>query len=101
MTSVDRVKEISQLCGMSEEVVRAVLKAEVESTSSSLLKGEKAVLLGRCIIKPRVKDGEILLSCTPSNTLRRLVQENEVDKENIENTAKFKNITKLQLEELF
>jgi len=101
MTSIDRVREISQLCGMSEEVVRAVLKAEAESASKSLLNGEKAVLLGRCIIKPREKDGEILLSCTASNTLKRLVQENDVNRENLQKTAKFKHITKMQFEELF
>ena len=100
MTSLERIKEISERCGMSEEIVRVVLKAETDTVVDTLLRGEKAVWLGRCIIKPRVKGDEIMLSCAASSTLKKLVQESNIDKNNLLQEIKYKNITKTQLEEL-
>lgn len=75
MTPEERISEISKECGISCEVVRMVLKAEMKSAARSLANGEHAVLLGRCIIKPRKKNGETRLSCAVSTSLMREVQE--------------------------
>ena len=79
MTAEERIKEVSKISGMSESIVRAVLKAETESVSKSILAGQNAVLLGRCIIKPRIRGEHVFLSCSPSHSLVRLIEENEVD----------------------
>lgn len=100
MTAEERIKEISQICGMSEGIVRAVLKAESESVSKSILAGQNAVLLGRCIIKPRVRGERIYLSCSPSHSLSRLIEENQIDKESINMEPAIKHIEIEQLEDL-
>ena len=100
MTAEDRIKEISRISGMSETIVRAVLKAEIETVSQSILAGQNAVLIGRCIIKPRLRGDKVYLTCTPSHSLLRLIEENQVDIEAIDSEPAIKHIAVEQLEEL-
>lgn len=100
MTVEDRIKEISKICGMSEAIVRAVLKAETESISKSILEGQNGVLVGRCIIKPRKRDDKVYLSCIPSHSLIRMIEENEVKVEEIDKEPTIKHIAIEQLEGL-
>jgi hypothetical protein len=100
MTADERIKEISRICGMSEAIVRAVLKAETETVSRSILAGQNAVLLGRCIIKPRRRGDKVYLSCSPSHSLSRLIEENQIDLEAIDAEPAIKHIAIEQLEEL-
>lgn len=51
----DRIKDISRRCGFSEKIVRRVLDAECESIVASLKKGENATLIGRCVVKPKLR----------------------------------------------
>lgn len=55
MSKLERVTDIAQRCNMSEDIVRAVLKAERDSMMDSLKKGEKVTLPGRVIINPIIK----------------------------------------------
>lgn len=100
MTADERIKEISKICGMSEAIVRAVLKAETETVCKSIMAGQNAVLLGRCIIKPRVRGDKVFLSCSPSHSLSRLIEENQIDIESIDSEPNIKHIAVEQLEEL-
>ena len=88
MTPEERINEISAESGVSPEVVRIVLKAEALSAARSLAQGDKALLLGRCIMKPitfrnangvtEVKhreDGSVKFSCTVSSSMIRNVKE--------------------------
>lgn len=52
MTTTERVKDIEKRSGLSEQVVRAVLRAERESMMDSLKRGERVTLLGRCTVTP-------------------------------------------------
>lgn len=100
MTAEERIKEVSKISGMSETIVRAVLKAETESVSKSILAGQNAVLLGRCIIKPRVREDHVYLSCSPSHSLIKLIEDNEVDVDAIDAEPAIRHIAIEQLEEL-
>lgn len=85
MTPEERINEIAKSCGYSTEVVRLVLKAEAQSVIKSLVKGENAVLLGRCIMKPSAKrekkhgieTGRIYhhITCTASASMTRQFEE--------------------------
>lgn len=55
MTAQERYDEICKLSGMSEDVVRRVLAAEKESVINSLKRGERATLMGRCVMRPEIK----------------------------------------------
>lgn len=55
MTTQERYDDISKLSGLSEEIVRRVLVAERESIVNSLKRGERSTLIGRCVVKPRLK----------------------------------------------
>lgn len=54
MTVQERLNEISQLSGLSVEMVRRVLNAEAESLAESVKKGERATLIGRCTMVPYI-----------------------------------------------
>lgn len=54
MQAKDRYQEIAEISGMSEAVVRRVLEAEKESVVNSLKRGERATLLGRCVMRPEI-----------------------------------------------
>lgn len=54
MQAKDRYQEIAEISGMSEAVVRRVLEAEKESVINSLRRGERATLLGRCVMRPEM-----------------------------------------------
>ena len=48
MTVKERIQDIMDICGLSEDIVRRVLAAERESIKKSLRRGEKVTLIGRC-----------------------------------------------------
>ena len=51
----DRLNDISKRCGLSVDIVRAVIKAETDSIAESLTKCERATLIGRVTLKPEVR----------------------------------------------
>lgn len=55
LTTQERLVDISRRTGLSESVIRTVLNAERDSIVDSLLKGEKATLIGRCTLRPEVR----------------------------------------------
>ena len=55
MTAQERYEEISKLSGFSTDVVRRVLSAEKQSIINSLKRGERATLMGRCVIIPELR----------------------------------------------
>lgn len=55
MTVQQRLDDICKRQGMSEEIVRRVLQAEKAQIIDSLKKGEKATLIGRCVIRPELR----------------------------------------------
>ena len=55
MTTQDRLDDICRISGLSEDIVRRVFDAERESIVKSLRKGERATLIGRCVIRPEIR----------------------------------------------
>lgn len=55
MNTQERLDDIRRICGFSEDIIRAVLKAERESILNSLKRGERATMIGRCVIRPEMK----------------------------------------------
>lgn len=55
MNIQDRYKEIAELSGLSEQVIRTVLKAAQQSLSKSLRQGNNATLPGICTIYPEMR----------------------------------------------
>lgn len=55
MTTQDRLNDICAISGLSEEIVRRVFDAERESIVKSLKRGERATLIGRCVIRPEMR----------------------------------------------
>lgn len=55
MTTQDRLDDICKLSGLSEDIVRRVFDAERQSIVKSLKKGERATLIGRCVIRPELR----------------------------------------------
>lgn len=51
----DRYDDIGARSGISEEIVRRVLKASRESLAQSLKKGERATLPGICTLIPEIR----------------------------------------------
>lgn len=75
MTPDEWVQGVSKKCNLSPELVRAVQKAEAEQAVETLLSGGNALLLGRCILKPRIKDGEVRVSAVATNSINRAIAE--------------------------
>jgi hypothetical protein len=59
MTAREMIREVSVESGLSEDIVRRVMEAEHECIARTLITGEKAHLLGRCTITPRLKEVEV------------------------------------------
>lgn len=55
MTVNERLEDISRLSGFSIEIIRKIQQAELESVLSSLKKGERATIIGRCTIEPCIR----------------------------------------------
>lgn len=55
MTTQDRYDDICKISGLSEDIVRRVLLAEKQSIIESLKHGERATLIGRCVIRPEIR----------------------------------------------
>ncbi|MBR1455095.1 MAG: hypothetical protein IJ593_10715 [Lachnospiraceae bacterium] len=82
MTTQERINDICNRCGLSENVVRRVLDAERDSIAKSLRKGERATLIGRVVIKPELRERfeiggttnkYIKLSASATSSLKSLV----------------------------
>lgn len=56
MNIQDRYDDISELSGLSEEIIRRVFKATRQSLAKSLLRGERATLPGICTLTPELKN---------------------------------------------
>lgn len=78
MTVQERIDDIVKRTGMSEDIIRRVLVAEKESIVESLKRGEKATMMGRCVMEPGLKvkaiAGEgirqmIVVKCTPAYSI--------------------------------
>jgi len=79
MTTQERYDDICRISGLSEAIVRRVLLAEKESIVNSLRSGERATLIGRCVIRPRMRKKVVIggniencvkLSVTATHSLR-------------------------------
>ncbi len=55
MTNAERYADISKISGLSEDIVKRVIAAERESILNSLKRGERAALIGRCVLRPEIK----------------------------------------------
>lgn len=55
MTTQERIDDICKISGLSEDIVRRVFDAERQSIAKSLRKGERATLIGRCVIRPEIR----------------------------------------------
>lgn len=55
MTVQERIDDICKKSGMSEDIVRRVLNAEKASVIESLKRGERATIIGRCILRPQIQ----------------------------------------------
>lgn len=84
MTTQERIEDICNISGLSEDIVRRVMNAEKDSIAKSLRKGERANLIGRVVIRPEVKrrlvvGGEfetyIKLNATPAASLEAMLDD--------------------------
>lgn len=55
MTVKERLEDISNKSGLSEDIIRRVLMAERDSILESLKRGERATLIGRCVVIPELR----------------------------------------------
>lgn len=55
LTVQQRLHDICSRCGLSEEIVKRVLSAERDSIVESLKHGERATLIGRCVLRPEIR----------------------------------------------
>jgi DNA replicative helicase MCM subunit Mcm2 (Cdc46/Mcm family) len=55
MTTQERLNDICSLSGLSEDIVRRVIDAERQSLVKSLKRGERATMIGRCVIRPEIR----------------------------------------------
>lgn len=55
MTIAERYADICKISGLSEDIVRRVINAETQSIIGSLKRGERATLIGRCVIIPEIR----------------------------------------------
>lgn len=55
MTTQQRLDDICEISGLSEEIVRRVQDAECKSIIKTLRKGERSTLIGRCVIRPEIR----------------------------------------------
>lgn len=70
LTTQERLNDICKISGLSEAIVRRVLDAERMSVAKSLRKGERATLIGRCVIRPEIRSkietgGEMGMAFSP------------------------------------
>lgn len=101
MTTQERINDICQISGLSEEIVRRVMDAERKSVAKSLRKGERANLIGRAVIRPEIKrklliGGEfksyIKLSITPAASLESMLDDLQAFETQTEQTQDDKGI---------
>lgn len=55
MTNQERYVDISKRSGLSVDIIKRVISAERDSVLESLKKGERAALIGRCVLRPEIK----------------------------------------------
>jgi len=85
MNIQSRYSDIAARAGLSEEIVRRVLKASRESLAISVRQGERATLPGICIMIPTIKNrinpgGTSMTSYIKLKTTPSAAMESEVDK---------------------
>lgn len=116
MTLKERINDICDMTGFTEDVVRRIMEAECESLAQTLAKGEKATLLGRATfvtskvsraVSSEDNSGELQLASEievkvrPSKSLvtrvNQLVYEEKVD---YSDEIKIPGIATLQIEGL-
>lgn len=56
LTTQERLDDICKISGLSESIVRRVMDAERQSIANSLRRGERATLIGRCVIRPEIRE---------------------------------------------
>lgn len=94
MTTQERYNDIAKRSGLSEEIIRRVISAERESIVDSLKRGERATLIGRCVIKPDMRSrmevgGEIVNYMTVKSSVATSLKariEEVTDFETVEDT---------------
>lgn len=112
MSLQERYDDICKISGLSEEIVRRVLKASRQSLAKSAKRGQRSTLPGICTIIPELKHkvelggteitSYIKLKAVPSNALSseldKLSKFEEIEnKENNGNTDKLNYLTKSEL----
>lgn len=107
MSMQDRYNDIVKLSGLSEEIVRRVLKASRQSLAASLKRGDRATLPGICTMIPEerskfdITNGEVM-SFIKIKTKTSNAMASEIEKlssfENSENVSDNKAPIELNLE---
>lgn len=84
MTTQERLDDICKRSGLSEDIVRRVFEAERESIAESLKRGERATLIGRCVIRPEIRTKMVIggqmttyvkLHCTVASSMEALLKD--------------------------
>jgi len=88
MNTQERYDEISRLSGMSEDIIRRVLKASRQSLAQSLKNGDRATLPGICTIYPELKS-KILIGGQPSTYVKLKASASSALATELENVSKF------------
>ena len=90
MTVTERIIDIQKRTGLSENIIRFLLKAETDSVINSLKKGEKATLIGRCTFTP-VKKSKLDIGGNLNTCLRVSVKASTKIENILRETEDFEN----------
>ena len=94
MNIQDRYNEISEISGLSEEVIRRVLKACRQSLAKSLKRGDRATLPGICTMLPEIKNKVEIGGTTVTSYIKIKVKPSNAMASELEKISKFeKNIS--------
>lgn len=101
MTVNERIVDIQKRTGLSENIIRSVLKAETDSVIDSLKRGERATLIGRCTFTP-VKKSKLEIGGTLNSYLRVSVKASTKIENILKETEDFSadEVQDIQLREL-
>lgn len=94
MNIQDRYNEISKISGLSEDVIRSVLKACRQSLAKSLKHGDRATLPGICTMLPEIKNKVEIGGTTVTSYIKIKVKPSNAMASELEKISKFeKNIS--------
>ena len=93
LTVLERINDISERSGMSQEIVRRVLKASKESLVYTLQKGEKSTLPGIATYKVAAKKDGVGVRFRISTTI--LTELTDYKEEQKEETDKYIDIEQI------